>query len=253
MSSRPTDSAFRRSRSADSKAVFPAGLDVDLGPQPGQAFQAVRASQGLSLPSVCTFSCKARRASEPRADVGLAGRFAVDGVLLGAALLVELRHLLGQLLQPGVGLGLGLGGGSALSSRSCFQPRPCPGPARPWRSAGQALAAGAQRTGLLVDVAALGGQHLDLLLHLGHRIALGIGAAWAARTASSSVGRVQRLFLGLRRPARSACSSAAGDLLGHIVSSSASACFGLAARPIGVFCAVRSASRASARWRPSTT
>ena len=58
--------------------VLPALLDVQPGPQPCRPSSPCLASQGLSLPSVWTFSCSARRASSrAQVDAGLPGGLAL--------------------------------------------------------------------------------------------------------------------------------------------------------------------------------
>jgi hypothetical protein len=93
--------------------------------------------------------------------------------VLGAALLVQQRHLFAQLVQACIGFVAGGVGGFAVF----LQLGQALGVRRGQALAlgGQALAAGAQRAGLLVEVAAFGGQQLDLLLHLGDLAALLVG------------------------------------------------------------------------------
>jgi hypothetical protein len=86
---------------------------------------------------------------------------------------------------------------------SCVQ-RALSGACRPWRSARRSRRRELAR--LVVDVAAVGGQHLDLLLHLRHGVAL---LRWlrdcALRTASSSLRQLPACS--------SACASPALGLL----------------------------------------
>ena len=110
---------------------------------------------------------------QARGQVGLARRFLVGCLLLRTPLLVQMRHLVLQLLQTGLGHGVMLRGrvGIALHLLQTTQVRTC----QPLTLARQLLAPELQLTGLLLDAAALGGQHLDLLLHLARRGALGVG------------------------------------------------------------------------------
>ena len=250
MSSRPTDSALRRSRSADSSAVSQPLLDVHLGPQAGQAVEAVpgqprnqlalglhlflqRAQRlqaggevGLARWSRLSTSCCVRRCSSSSGTASLtsARRASISSLASSACGAANLQVF--QLLQVGRGELLAFGG--------------------------QALAPAAQRARLLLDAAALGGQHLDLLLHLRDLAALAAGMrVCAMRTASSKSGSRIAFFFGLRgqqsRPARRRRRSLQRCLLQ----------LELGVRPGAsthcAFCACSSARRCSARWRPSTT
>ncbi len=162
---------------------FPAGLDVHLGPQALQAFEAVLGEPGLELAFGLHLLLQRAQGFQAGDDVGLAGRLGIDLLLLEAAILVELRGLLGQLMQALVGDGVGLGGLLVLA-RQVGQSR-FVGSGQGLALAGEAFTAHRELAGLFVDVARLGREQLDLLLHAGHRAALLVRLAVAARRASS--------------------------------------------------------------------
>jgi hypothetical protein len=178
MSSRPTDSAFRRSRSAlpapspsrsrcAPGSTGPAGRPARAG-QPGlelalglhlllqRAQASRRAPMSASLPlSRLTLSC-ACGAARPAAGTCSAARAGVRRLVPARR---PRRLLLCAARQPGQCRRL-----QALAL------------GRPGARAGRARLAR-----LLVDVAAVGGQHLDLLLHLRHGVALLVGTRPARR------------------------------------------------------------------------
>ncbi len=197
---RPAAPAARRRRR---HARFPVGrLPARSGARaarlparfPSRA-RCARASTGLAgrpahvwpaRASACLRSapCPATRAALPGArQFGLTRR-----ISLRAACACVRRcsssvvHLLGQLVQARFGIRPALHRAAALlrfsSARRCAS-----GAARPLALAAQALAALAQLARLLVQAAALGRQHLDLLLHLRHCAALLAAALPAPRAA----------------------------------------------------------------------
>ena len=214
MSSRPTSSAPRRSRSAASSAVSQPGSMWMRRPQALQAVEAVLGQPGLAaclrsapFPAApCSASRRAPRSAcvPPSALTGPAAR---------AALLVERRHLLLQLVQARIGRVL-------RRFRRPAQLRAAGRPGAPRRarpapccSAGQALAPRLELARLLLDVALLGGQHLDLLLHLRRpRCAARWLRACACAQRLFEVGQVAAPALRACAASSSACSSAAGDL-----------------------------------------
>ena len=121
----------------------------------------------------------------------------VGGLLLFAALLVEQRGLVLQLLQLGLGDGLVVvsRGASDLQFAELLQLRR----GQRLALALQAFAAAAQLTGLLVDVAAVCCQHRDLLLHLVDLGALGVGAGLGGAQGVLDIGLRSGLVLGLGR------------------------------------------------------
>ena len=102
MSRRETSSEFMRSRSAASRAFSqPCSMWMRLH-RPCSPSRPCLASQGRSLPSVLTFSCSALSASIRADRSACLCAFAVDGLLPAAAVFVQLRHLLLQLVQARV-------------------------------------------------------------------------------------------------------------------------------------------------------
>ena len=107
-------------------------------------------------------------------QIGLFGLLGIHRLLGGASRLIQLRHLRLQLFQLRAGhFGAQLGLLQLLFQvvQAHFIGR------------GQGIAVGAQalmtrrqRTALLFDVALIGGQHLNLLLHLRHTAALLVAA-----------------------------------------------------------------------------
>ncbi len=94
--------------------------------------------------------------------------------MLALAVVIELRHLLLQLVQLGIRcFGGFLGRGQLLLQVD--QAR-LVGRGQGIAVSQQALAALGQLAALFFDVALVGGQHLDLLLHLGHAATLLAGA-----------------------------------------------------------------------------
>jgi len=193
--------------------AFPAGLDVDLRPQARQPRQAVALEPGLELAFGLHLVLQRTQSVEAGADVGLGGRFAVHRVLRGAALGVERRHLFGQLVQPRIGFVARFVGSRFLRLQG-LESRHV-GRLQTLALAGQAFTPALQLPRLLFDVAAVGRQHLDLLLHLRHRAALLV--AGVLRRAHGVVQRrqLQRLLLGLRHQ-RFGLLFGADDLLGDV-------------------------------------
>ena len=210
---------------------FPAGLDVHLGPQALQAVQPVLGQPGLEL-AARSAPCPAARAAPPAARPGRPG--ARLRRLPPAACARRCSSSAGtcspsSCSRASASAWPSFGGGAV--ALQLLQPLQV-GRGQALALAAQPLAALLQLARLLVDVAALGGQHLDLLLHLGHRAALLVAALPARRArASSSAGQLLRLLLGLRglqlrpapRPRRSASA----------MRSSSASRLGLALRPIG--------------------
>src|SRR3954465_3452428 len=81
----------------------PAGLDVDLRPQARQAVEAVLGEPRLELALGLDLLLQGPQRLQARAEVRLLRGLGVDLLLPGAALVVERRHLLGELVQPRIG------------------------------------------------------------------------------------------------------------------------------------------------------
>ena len=154
--------------------AFPTGLHLQSVPQPRHAVQAVLAQPGVEFAVGLDLVLQGLERFESRRQVGVQALLGVDGLLSGFACLVELRHAVLQLLQLGL-CNVGLFGGTRelllqlaeLSQIGCVE-RIAVGV--------QALAPLLQSAGLLLQAALLGGQHLNLLLHLRHTGALLVGS-----------------------------------------------------------------------------
>jgi hypothetical protein len=139
MSSRLTSSAPMRSRSAASSAFSqPCSMWMRLH-RPLQAVQAVLGQPGLQLAVGLDLFLQRLQRFHARRQVGLLARPAVlTSCCLRAAVFVELRHLLLQLVQAGVGFGLGAS--CAAASCCCRLARRC------FVGRGQRVAVGARRS-----------------------------------------------------------------------------------------------------------
>ena len=210
VSSRPTSSALRRSRSAASSAVSQPGSMWMRRPQAlqrrrGRAWPA----RACSLPSVCTFSCSAA-APRARADSSACLRAsALTRLLLRAALARRARApaRCSSCSRASASRCASLGGGEL---RAAARPAARRRARRArLRSAAQPLAPRVELARLLVDVAAVGGQHLDLLLHLRRRRRAARCCAPAPRAAPLRARAAARACSSACAASSSACSSAA--------------------------------------------
>ncbi len=233
--------------------VFPALLDVDAAPQalqacPGRAWPA----RAASLPSVLTFSCSALSASMPRRQVGLACALSV---LTACWRVRRSSSSCGTLSCSSCRRASAVAGGFLRGGELLLQVGQPRFVGRGQRVAGRPPAVRARCVSwrdLLLDVALVGRQHLDLLLHLRHAAALLVELRPApARSASSRSGSCCAVLFDLggqqHRPVSSASTPCAGqrfDLGRRVV---------LAARPIARSARFSCSSRCSTRWRPSTT
>jgi hypothetical protein len=174
---------------------LPAGLDVQAGPQAGQAVQPVLRQPGLQLAFGLHLLLQRAQGLQPGADVAVLAALGIGRLLGRAALVFQRGHLGLQVLQAGVGHGMGLVGLGALGAQ-----RLQPGQVGRGQAAAlgvQALAAGAQGLALLVNAAALGRQHLDLLLHRIDLLALRVGAALGGAHRVFDIRQPHRLLFGL--------------------------------------------------------
>ena len=153
---------------------FPPGFDVDAPPQPLQPVQPMPRQPGPQLAFGLHLFLQRPQRVEPRRQRRLASRFAVRRALLAAALLVERRHQLGQLVQARIGEFLHLLRSDKL--RAQIFEAVVVGRAELAALGGQALAAALQLAPAFVQVARLRGEQLDLLLHLAGAGALRGGA-----------------------------------------------------------------------------
>jgi hypothetical protein len=175
---------------------LPAAVDVHLRPQPGQRLQPVAAQPGLELAVGLHLLLQRAQGSQPGAGLRQRGGLAAGAVLRGAALLVERGELFLLFVQPRFGLFALFAGGGFLGSQR-VEPRRI-GRRQAGAFARQPLAPRVQRPRAFVDVAVVGGQQLDLLLHLRHGQPL--PAAGGLRGAQRVVQRRQgqHAVLGLR-------------------------------------------------------
>ena len=126
----------------------------------------------------------------------MARAFGVDGLLARAAVFVALRHGFLQILQPGVGFGGGFLGRFEL--RLHLAQLLFVGRGQCLLVAAQTLAAQRELAALLFDVALVGGQHLDLLLHLHDGRALGVGLVLRALLGVFELRQAGFVFFELR-------------------------------------------------------
>ena len=177
--------------------AFPALLDVDAAPQGLQAVEAVPGQPRLELAVGLDLLLQGLERFHPRRQIRLLVALAVGRLLPCAAVLVELRHLLLQFVQPALGgfrhflrggeLGLKLAEARFVGSLQRLV------------VGGQAFAPLAELARLLLDVALVGRQHLDLLLDLGHMAALLGGGRLGLPQRIFEVGQLLGLLLDLRR------------------------------------------------------
>ena len=116
-------------------------------------------------------------------------------MLLGAALFFQRGGLFLQFMQPAFGQRVGLVSGSALAAQVGQAVQVGGGQGFAFRH--QPLPPGAQAAALLFDVAAVGGQHLDLLLHLVDQRALRVGMGLGGAHRVFGVWQAHGLFFGL--------------------------------------------------------
>ena len=175
--------------------VLPTLLDVDAAPQALQAIQPVLRQPRLELAVGPDLFLQSPERFQSGRQIRLLAAFAVDRLLARPALAIELRHLLLQFMQPGIGELRGLLRRGELRlqvGQAHFVGR------------GQRVAVGrqlftpqCQRARLLFDVALVGGQHLNLLLHLAHARPLLGGAGLGLTQRIVELGELLRLLLDL--------------------------------------------------------
>ena len=130
-------------------------------------------------------------------QVGAFGRLGVDNLLPGAALFVQQRYAERQLFQTCLGLKLCLLRSVELG-RQVSQPRFI-GRIQGVAVGSQLFAAQAQAARLLFDIALVCGQHLYLLLHLGHGTALLVSLCLRAAQGLFQGGQLALLLFALCR------------------------------------------------------
>ena len=131
-----------------------------------------------------------------RGQLGLPGGLGIQGLLALAPLVIELGHAVLQLHQHRL-RHLGHLGGVRVLGADLLQPVFVGGSQR-IAIVAQALQPGFVLAGLLVQAALLGGQHLDLLLHLHHLLALGIGLVLGGAQCVFEVRQALALLFQLR-------------------------------------------------------
>ena len=176
---------------------LPTRLDVEAGPQAAERVQPVARQPGLELALGLHPFLQGTQGRQARRQPGLLGALGIGRLLLGAALVFQCRGLGLQLVQPALGNGLGLVGGSALLAHIVD-------PLQIGRAEGaalglQPLTPGLVVAALLVDVAAVRSQQLDLLLHLVDLAALRAGPRLGRAQRVLGVGQPHRLLFGLGR------------------------------------------------------
>ena len=151
---------------------------------------------GLQLAFGLHFFLQRAQCVQPRANVPQPARFAVHRGLRGAALVVQLRHLFRQVVQPRFAHVMRFaGGGFLLLQRVDLRGV---GRLQALALTGQPFTPALKPARLLFNAAAFRGQHLNLLLYLRHHLALLV--AGSLRTAHGIFQRrpFHRLLFGLR-------------------------------------------------------
>ena len=192
---------------------LPARFDVDLRPQPRQGVEAVLRQPGLELAFGLDLLLQRAQRVEARAQIRLLRAFGVDAVLPDAALVVQRRHLLAQLVEPRVGDREGRVGNGVLLLQF-GQPLRI-GRGELMALGGEPVAARVELAVLVVEVAALGREHLNLLLHRGDLAALLVAGVLRRAQCVFQGRQVARLLLGLRGQ-QLALLAGRGDLPGDL-------------------------------------
>ena len=155
---------------------LPTRFNVHLGPQTGQPFKAMFGQPRLQTALRLHLGLQRTQRVKTRGDVGQLGRFAVDRFLRLTSLRVKCWQLRGQFLQPAL-TALRLHGRGPVLVFQTGQTNHVGGRQTAFFCA-QFFTPRAQLARLLFHVAAVGRQHLNLLLHLRHGgtllIALGL-------------------------------------------------------------------------------
>jgi hypothetical protein len=230
------------------QGVFPAGFNVDAAPQAGHALQPLALEPGLQFRGGLELFLQRLQGFHARRELCQAGTLGVHRLLARAALVVQQGH---RVLQFGQARGLGLSHFARfIELRLQVLQTGFVG-----RSQGIFVGAQALKTLFLLallflQAALLGGQHLDLLLHLHHGSALVVvRLRWLARSASSRSGST------------AACSSTCAASISARSSASmpapvwfSSSAWASLLRPAhSSACAASCTRRCSTRWRPSMT
>lgn len=177
--------------------VLPALLDVDAAPQALQAVEPVLGEPGRELAVGLDLLLQRAQCLEPRRQLGMARTLAVHRLLARATVVVEPRHRFLQVLQPRVGLaGRFLRGLELLLHRHQLR---LVGRGQCVLVGAQPFAALVELARLLLDVALVGRQHLDLLLHLHDGRALRIGLVLRPLLRFLELGHARVVLLELGR------------------------------------------------------
>ena len=155
------------------QCVFPALFNVDTAPQALQTFETVARKPGCQFAVGLDLFLQRLQCFHTGRQLGLFAAVGIHRLLFGAAVFVQLGHRVLQLVQAGFG--------HAGQLLCLVQQRLLVSQTGLVRC-GQRVAVGTQAFAALVELARLffnatllGGQHLDLLLHLHNTSALGVG------------------------------------------------------------------------------
>ena len=175
--------------------VFPARLHGHARPQPLQAIQPVALQPGLQF--FIDFELLLQRLERllARSYIGVMALRFVERLLCAAPRVFQRRQAVLQLLQGGFGH-LRLGGGILIL---LFQLCQSGGIGRGQLAAfgAQALQTALALAHLFLQAALLGGQDVDLLLHLHHLLALAVGLLLGAAQCVFQIGQALGLFFDL--------------------------------------------------------
>ena len=178
------------------QGVFPTLLDMNAAPQTLQAVQPVFGQPGLEFAISLDLFLQGLQRLKPGRQFSAFGRFCVDGLLLRAPVFVQLRHAVGQFVQPGLSHGLRFLGSCELGVE-VDEPR-FVGCIEGIAISRQALQPQTKGTRLFFNVALVCGQHLYLLLHLRHARALLVGLGLCAAQGFFKCWQLADLILALR-------------------------------------------------------
>ena len=155
------------------QGILPALLDMQPRPQFLHVRQAVFLQPGRQFSIGSHFFLQGLKGVQPRSQIGLLVRFIVERLLRLAALFVELRNMVLQLVHPRLQYFKLFAAAGQLRLHVRQLRRFGNGQRVAIRL--QTLTALVLLAHLFVDAALFGRQHLDLLLHLGHAAALAVG------------------------------------------------------------------------------
>ena len=177
------------------QGVFPTGFNMDAAPQTLQTVQTVLGEPRLELAVRFHLFLQGFEGFDFGGQIGQPGRLGIHRLLAAAPLFVQLRHLLLQLLQAATGHAGGVVGLRQLRTQVHKLLRVRRGQGVTVH--GQAFAALVQLARLFFGIALVGGQNLNLLLHLAHAasllVRLGLGLAQGLFQIGQGLGLVFHL------------------------------------------------------------